>query len=57
MPARDDLVIVAAVHNPTNVALIGRRWFCQDPGRASTVEVVRITPLDMKQAARAEGGA
>lgn len=57
IPARDDLVIVAAVHNPNNVALIGRRWFCQDPGRASTVEVVRITPLDMKQAARAEGGA
>jgi hypothetical protein len=56
IPARDDLVTVVAVHNPQNTALIGRRWFCQDPGRASTVEVVRTTPLDMKQAARAGGG-
>lgn len=56
IPARDDLVTVVAVHNPANTALIGRTWFCQDPGRASTVEVVRITPLDMKQAPRAGGG-
>ncbi|AKZ60834.1 PCQ3_45 (plasmid) [Streptomyces ambofaciens ATCC 23877] len=55
MPARDDLVTVITVHNPANTALIGRTWFCQDPGRASTVEVVRVTPLDMKQAPR--GGA
>lgn len=52
MAARDDLVTVVTVHNPANTALIGRTWFCQDPGRASTVEVVRVTPLDMKQAAR-----
>jgi hypothetical protein len=52
IPARDDLVTVVTVHNPANAALIGRTWFCQDPGRASTVEVVRITPMDMKQAAR-----
>lgn len=57
VPARDDVVIVVAVHNPANTALIGRSWFCQDPGRASTVEAVRITPLDMKQAPRAEEGA
>jgi Family of unknown function (DUF6093) len=57
IPARDDLVTVVAVHNPQNTALIGRRWFCQDPGRASTVEVVRTTPLDMKQAPRTEAGA
>lgn len=56
MTARDDLVTVVAVHNPANAALIGRTWFCQDPGRASTVEVVRITPMDMKQAPRTQGG-
>lgn len=56
MPARDDLVSVVAVHNPANTALIGRKWFVQDPGRASTVEVVRTTPLDMKQAPRDQGG-
>ena len=56
IPARDDLVTVVAVHNPANTALIGRTWFVQDPGRASTVEVVRNTPLDMKQAARDGGG-
>ncbi|CQR59295.1 DUF6093 family protein [Streptomyces leeuwenhoekii] len=55
IPARDDLVTVVAVHNPANAALIGRSWFCQDPGRASTVEVVRITPMDMKQAPRTQG--
>ena len=52
MTARDDLVTVVTVHNPANTALLGRTWFCQDPGRASTVEVVRITPMDMKQAPR-----
>lgn len=52
IPARDDLVTVVTVHNPANAALVGRTWFCQDPGRASTVEVIRITPMDMKQAPR-----
>lgn len=56
MTARDDLVTVVTVHNPANVALLGRTWFCQDPGRASTVEVVRVTPMDMKQAPRTQGG-
>lgn len=56
IPARDDIVTVVTVHNPANTALIGRRWFCQDPGRASTVEVVRITPMDMKQAPRTSAG-
>lgn len=56
IPARDDLVTVVTVHNPANVALIGRTWFCQDPGRASTVEVARVTPMDMKQAPRTQGG-
>jgi len=57
IPARDDLVMVVAVHNPANTALLGRTWFVQDPGRASTVEVVRTTPLDLKQAPRREAGA
>jgi hypothetical protein len=49
--------MVVAVHNPANTALLGRTWFVQDPGRASTVEVVRTTPLDLKQAPRREAGA
>ncbi|RSN55618.1 hypothetical protein DMH12_15490 [Streptomyces sp. WAC 04229] len=52
LAARDDLVEVVTVHNPANAALLGRTWFCQDPSRASTVEVVRVTPMDMKQAGR-----
>jgi hypothetical protein len=56
IPARDDLVTVVTVHNPANTALLGRTWFCQDPGRASTVEVVRVTPMDMKQATRTQAG-
>lgn len=55
IPARDDLVTVVTAHNPANTALIGRKWFAQDPGRASTLEAVRITPLDMKQAPRGGG--
>ncbi len=48
---KDAIVTVVQVHDPANTALIGRSWICQDPGRASTVEVVRITPLDQNQAA------
>lgn len=51
---KDALVTVVTVHNPANTALIGRTWTCQDPGRAGTVEVVRITPLDQNQAPRRE---
>ncbi|MCI3279093.1 DUF6093 family protein [Streptomyces cylindrosporus] len=46
VPRKDAIVTVVRVHNPANTALIGRAWICQDPGRAATVEVVRITPLD-----------
>lgn len=46
---KDAIVTVIQVHNPANTALIGRSWICQDPGRAATVEVVRITPLDQIQ--------
>ncbi|MFF7795545.1 DUF6093 family protein [Streptomyces sp. NPDC007991] len=51
---KDALVTVVTVHNPARTALIGRSWTCQDPGRAGTVEVVRITPLDQNQAPRRE---
>lgn len=49
VPPKDAIVTVVQVHNPANTALIGRSWVCQDPGRAATVEVVRITPLDQNQ--------
>lgn len=52
LAAKDDIVTVAAVHSPANVALIGRSWIAQDPSRAATLEAVRITPLDQNQADR-----
>ncbi|MFI0156227.1 DUF6093 family protein [Streptomyces lydicus] len=51
---KDAIVIVVAVHNTANVALLGRSWTCQDPAHASTVEVVRTTPLDQNRDARSE---
>lgn len=51
VPPKDAIVTVVRVHNPANTALLGRSWTCQDPGRAGTTEVVRITPLDQNQAA------
>jgi len=48
---KDAIVTVVRVHDPANTALLGRSWTCQDPGRAGTVEVVRITPLDQNQEA------
>lgn len=47
---KDAIVTVVQVHDPANTALIGRSWICQDPSRAATTEVVRITPLDQNQA-------
>ncbi|THA29183.1 hypothetical protein E6R18_25055 [Streptomyces sp. A1277] len=46
---KDAIVTVVAVHDTARTALLGRSWTCQDPGRAGTVEVVRITPLDQNQ--------
>jgi len=46
---KDAIATVVRVHNPANTALIGRSWVCQDPGRAATLEAVRITPLDQNQ--------
>ncbi|HEX5568028.1 MAG TPA: DUF6093 family protein [Streptomyces sp.] len=51
---KDAVATVVAVHNPQNAALVGRSWTCQDPGRAGTVEVVRITPLDQNLTAGRE---
>lgn len=47
---KDAIVTVVQVHDPANTALIGRTWTCQDPSRAATTEVIRITPLDQNQA-------
>ena len=49
---KDAIVSVLAVHNPANTALIDRTWTAQDPSRAATTEVVRITPLAQNQAPR-----
>ncbi|MDK0525004.1 DUF6093 family protein [Streptomyces sp. ML-6] len=46
IPPKDAVVTVVAVHDPARTGLLGRSWTCTDPGRAGTVEVVRITPLD-----------
>lgn len=53
VPPKDAIVTVVQTHNPANTALLGRSWTCQDPGRAATVEVVRITPLDQNQPGQA----
>lgn len=46
---KDAIATIVQVHNPANTALIGRSWICQDPGRAATLEAIRITPLDQNQ--------
>jgi hypothetical protein len=46
---KDAQVTVTAVHDPANTALLGRSWVCGDPGRASTLEAVRVTPLDQNR--------
>lgn len=51
VPPKDARVSVIAVHNAANVALIGPIWVCSDPGRAGTVEAVRITPMDQQRRA------
>ncbi|MEU3656408.1 DUF6093 family protein [Streptomyces sp. NPDC032161] len=50
IPSKDAVVTVVAVHDPARTGLLGRSWICVDPGRAGTVEVVRITPLDQLRA-------
>ncbi|MFJ5886882.1 DUF6093 family protein [Streptomyces californicus] len=46
IPPEQAIASVVAVHDPTRTALLGRTWMCAGPGMASTVEVVRKTPLD-----------
>lgn len=46
VPRESAVVSVVAVHDPSRTALLGRTWTCAGPGMASTVEVVRKTPLD-----------
>lgn len=50
VPPENAIVSVVQVHAPTRAALIGRTWICSDVGQASTVEVVRRTPLDQNRA-------
>lgn len=57
LAAKDDLIDVTGVHDPANTALIGPVWLATDPGRANTLEAVRITPLDRRQDPRGTGGA
>ena len=45
-PPEYAVVSVVAVHDPTRTSLLGRTWQCSSSGLASTVEVVRKTPLD-----------
>ncbi|MEU2315193.1 DUF6093 family protein [Streptomyces albidoflavus] len=49
VPPEGAVVTVTAVHDPARTALLGRSWTCADPGQASTVEVVRRTPLDQNR--------
>ncbi|MEV6165685.1 DUF6093 family protein [Streptomyces sp. NPDC052052] len=46
MPPENAIATVVAVHDPARTSLLGRAWTCAGPGMASTVEVVRKTPLD-----------
>ncbi|MGW3401188.1 DUF6093 family protein [Streptomyces zhihengii] len=49
IPPKDAVVSVVTVHDPTRTFLLGRTWICNDPGRVSTVEVVRVTSLDQNR--------
>ncbi|GAA3153621.1 hypothetical protein GCM10010449_84140 [Streptomyces rectiviolaceus] len=49
---RDMLVTVIAVHPKGDLALLNRQWRVQDPGIASTLTVIRTTPLDQVQQTR-----
>jgi hypothetical protein len=57
VPPENALASVVGVHDPTRTALIGRTWTCAGPGMASTVEVVRKTPLDQNTLPADAGGA
>ena len=57
VPPENALASVVGVHDPSRTALIGRTWTCAGPGMASTVEVVRKTPLDQNTLPSDAGGA
>lgn len=46
IPPENAVASVVSVHDPVRTSLLGRTWTCAGPGMASTVEVVRKTPLD-----------
>lgn len=52
---KDAIASATVVHDAARTGLLGRTWICPDPGQASTVEVVRKTPLDQQRAAPVEG--
>lgn len=56
VPPENALASVVGVHDPARTALIGRTWTCAGPGMASTVEVVRKTPLDQNTLPSDAGG-
>ncbi|MFJ5294550.1 DUF6093 family protein [Streptomyces sp. NPDC088348] len=47
---KDAIVEAVAVHDPTRAALLGRTFMAGDPGVSSTLEAVRVTPLDQQRA-------
>ncbi|MFI6653300.1 DUF6093 family protein [Streptomyces sp. NPDC050529] len=56
VPPENALASVVSVHDPSRTALLGRTWTCSGPGMASTVEVVRKTPLDQNTLPPDAGG-
>ena len=56
IPPENAVASVVEVHDPTRTALLGRTWTCAGPGMASTVEVVRKTPLDQNTVPPGAGG-
>lgn len=55
-PRENGVASVVAVHDPARTSLLGRTWQCSGPGMASTVEVVRKTPLDQNTVPPGAGG-
>ena len=56
IPEENAVVSVVEVHDTTRTSLLGRTWQCSGPGMASTVEVVRKTPLDQNTVPPGAGG-
>lgn len=56
IPPENAVASVVGVHDPTRTSLLGRTWQCSGHGMASTVEVVRKTPLDQNTVPPGVGG-